>query len=197
MITTKNKANKSNDDNKKVNKKLLIILLLIGLILALIGVAILLGIHFFGGGDNGNNPNKKTYQINNINPDILTDTTSLESDGSFIYQDTTSSDSYYLTITMKSNLNSGLGNYSTKDYIYTVYGSSSNTLSIYMDIYQKSDNQKIDKYMDIHITMDIGDKDNHHPLSSDSYSINKEEHLVRYSSSADILLYSISLSIDF
>lgn len=182
-----NKSNENSSDRKILTKYLLTSLLAVFIAVLIIIIAVLI-IAFNRPilSPNGDS-NKKQYQFD-ITTNVLDSSSSLDSGDNYVYQSDKEGD-YYISVKFSSNENAGIGSYIDKDYLFHSYGGLTNTLTITFDVFNSKNEELVNNYTDLSISIFQGNKDDNGPLSD--YQLNNN--VISYSSSEEIYIYSISI----
>ena len=138
-------------------------------------------------------PTKKHIKYT-YTPNLIKDTTTLESDGSLILSDET--DTYKVTVNFKNKTGSGgLGSYATHNHIYEVYGANPNTLNISVSLFDTSKGQVVDKVSNVTYDIYLGEDGDHlSHLDSSKYTIT--DNVLSYSDTNDIYIYTLTVDMD-
>ena len=185
---TDNKSPQS--DNQKKQK---IVRTLVTITCTLLVVLLILLLVFLILKNQQNNQNKKQY-TSIFDASLVTDASSLDNK-SFTVSSPTNDDAYLVSVVMNTTTsNASLGNFATHDYLYSIYdGNPNNVLTLTLLVKDNSNNTSVsDKLSDIVFTIELGDKDNHSPITLDKADDNTRT--ATYSSTNDIKIYSISVN---
>ena len=138
-------------------------------------------------------PTKKHIK-HTYTPELIKDTTGLETDGSLIL--TGNTDSYKITVTLKNKAGGGeIGSYLTHDHLYLVYGENPNTLNISISVYDVENEKEVTDFKNT--TYDIYLGENSTSITHlDSSKFTVENNVCSYSDVNDIYLYSVTVDLD-